>query len=440
MVMQTFHMRALALACALAMVGPLAAAPASAVGAEALPPAATADDTLSGSVTGVDAAVSAAAVRAPSQIRVGLVRTATAAGTRDYISGTALNTNYDARIKAVQTLLVAEGFVVGTVDDNALANVSTLERYDVLVFPMALATTSAQRTAIRAYTARGGGIVATFALSRWDARTAYTYGYLPFLGMQGYPGVYTWPPSTSDLKPWEWGEISEIYNTTFHNDPMMYGGYRLEQASKHWIMLQTAAEAGSTLMIDKPNRYNEVVDTLPGAKNVTMLYRYNTLTNGNSGDDSLSGYLAGWTSDYYFGRMAYFAFHLHDLILEGWAADATTARVARRVLVNSVRWAGSCETYRAVPKAAQLTGRAWYTRETLFIDETVTNTGETSLRGPLKVEVADPSGKVVYTGQAYNDFAPLPPGRSYTHKSYTVPLKCTDPKMCRHILSATSTS
>jgi putative cell wall-binding protein len=370
-----------------------------------------------------DAPVTGAAVKAPSEIRVGLVRTAAAAGTRDYLTGAALNSYYDPRIEAVRSFLTAEGFTVATVDDAALSSVATLEHYDVLVFTMALATTSAQRSAILAFAARGGGIVATFGLSRWDASSTYTYGYWPFLGMQGAPGVYTWPPSSAALKPWEWGEISEIYNTTFRNDPLMYGGYRLEQASTHWIMTQTAAQAGSTLMVDKPDRYNEVINTLPGASNITMLYRYNTLTNGNAADDAESGYLAGWTSDYYSGRLVYFAFHLHDLINEGWAADATTARVAKRVFANSVRWAGSPATYVPVRKAVELTGRAWYTRETLYIDETVTNVGGTSVRGPLRVQVSDPSGKVVYTGQAYNNQAPVPPGGSYTHKSYAVPLK-----------------
>ncbi|HSQ22569.1 MAG TPA: cell wall-binding repeat-containing protein [Coriobacteriia bacterium] len=369
-----------------------------------------------------DALVSTAAVRLSSEIRVGLVRTQTAAGARDYLSGAYLNTIYDHRVEVVRSFLTAEGFAVGTVDDAALASLEALERYDVLVLPVALATTSAQRGALRAFAARGGGIVAMFGLSRWDAKSTYTYGYLPFLGMQNAPGVYTWPPSTLALKPWEWGEISEIYNTTFVNDPLMYGGYRLEQASTHWIMSQTAAEAGSTLMVDKPNRYNEIMDTMPAARNVTMLYRYNTLTNGSTADNAVSGYLASWASEYYFGRLVYFGFHLHDLLNEGVAADAATVRVARRVLANSVRWAASSETYVWVRKAVELSGRAWYTRGTLYIDETVLNVGTTSLRGPLKVDVTDPSGSLVYSGQAYSNLCPVPPGGSYTHKSYTVPL------------------
>ena len=371
---------------------------------------------------GATSEIAAAGVRSPTEITVGLVRTTTAANTRDYLTGNPLNSFYDTRIDAVRTALQSAGFTVGIVDDAALVSVDALERYDVLVFPMALATTTAQRSAILEYTTRGGGVVATFALSRWDAQSSYTYGYLPFLGMSGAPGVYTWPPSSDALKPWEWGSISEIYNTTFKDDPLMYGGYRLEQASTHWIIQQTKAEAGSTLMVDKPNRYNEVMKTLPGAGNVTALYNYNTLANSATADNGENGYLAAWASEYYFGRLVYFGFHLHDLLAEGWAADAATAAVGRRLLVNSVRWAASSDSYVPVRKSVELTGRAWYTRGTLYIDETATNTGGTSLRGPLEVEVKNPSGKVVYSGRAYNNYCPLPPGGSYTHKSYTVPL------------------
>ena len=57
-----------------------------------------------------DALVSTAAVRLSSEIRVGLVRTQTAAGARDYLSGAYLNTIYDHRVEVVRSFLTAEGF------------------------------------------------------------------------------------------------------------------------------------------------------------------------------------------------------------------------------------------------------------------------------------------------------------------------------------------
>lgn len=362
-------------------------------------------------------------VAQPAALRVGIVHTVTAANTRNYRSGTRLNNYYTGRVDQVKRLLDSQGFVTAYVDDAGLASLATLRQFDVLVFTMTLATTPAQRTAILAYASEGGGIVGSFALSRWDASPSYRFGYLPFLGMHGYPGVFYWPASTAALKPWEWGEISEIYNVKFRDDPRMYGPYNLESASSHWILTNGFAAGESRRLVDRLNRFNEILYTMPGARNVTPLYRYNTRVDRVTTDDVQSGHLAAWTSEYYFGRFVYFGFHMHDLIVEGQSADARTASVARRVLVNSVRWAGTRSTYFHLPKAVSMTGSAWYTRETLFINQTVTNRGGVSLRGPLRVEVRDPAGQVVYRGQAYDDLTPLPPGWSYTHRSYQIPLR-----------------
>jgi putative cell wall-binding protein len=357
------------------------------------------------------------------QISVGVVRTSTAAGTKDYISGNPLNSIYDDRISRTKDFLQSEGFEVGDVNDAMLASAPALKQFDVLVFPRTLATTSDQRAAIRAYVSEGGGVVGSYGLSRWDADLKYQHGYLPFLGMHGHPGVYTWPPNSDSLKPWEWGEISEVFNVKFRNDPLMKGPYSLEPASSHWILQDGFAESASRTMVAKRDDYNEVVYSMAGARNVTPLFTFNTLSNGHVDDNAETGHLAGWTADYYFGRLVYFGFQLHDLIVGGVYADTPSMNVARKVLSNSVRWAGSPSTYTHVRKDAELSGHGWYTRGTLYIDETVKNTGTTSLRGPLSVEVRNPSGAVVYTGKAYDNLTPLPPGGSYTHKSYAVPLK-----------------
>lgn len=359
----------------------------------------------------------------PSGLRVGIVRTQTAAGTRDYLSGIHLNRYYDARVNQVKALLDSQGFQTAYVNDAGLSSLSTLKQFDVLVFTMTLATTMDQRRAILAYASEGGGLVGSFALSRWDADPSYTFGYLPFLGMRGHPGVFTWPPSSDALKSWEWGEISEIYNTKFRNDPRIYGPYHLEPSSSHWILSNGFSSGESRLLVDKQNRFNEIIYTMPGVRNVTPLYRYNTLANNTAVDDAETGHLAGWTAEYYFGRFVYFGFHMHDLIREGSSADARTASVARRVLANSVRWAGTRSTYQHIRKSVSLSGKAWYTRGALYIDQTATNTGDISLRGPLRVEVRDPSGRLVYSGQAYDNMCPLPPRGSYTHKSYIIPLR-----------------
>ena len=77
---------------------------------------------------GTASEMATAGVRSPTEITVGLVRTTTAANTRDYLTGNPLNSFYDTRIDAVRTALQSAGFTVGIVDDAALVSVDALER------------------------------------------------------------------------------------------------------------------------------------------------------------------------------------------------------------------------------------------------------------------------------------------------------------------------
>jgi len=366
--------------------------------------------------------LTAPSVAAAATLRVGVVSTTTAENTRSYINGAALNGYYDSRIGAVESLLKEEGFDVGLVDDSSLASLSALKAYDVLVFPRTLAMTAPQRDAVRAYVAEGGGAVASFGMSRWDYNSAYKYGYMPFIGLSSAPGLYTWPPSSDALKPWEWGDVSEMLNVKFKNDDLMYSGYQLAATSStaHWILSQTQAEAGALTLTALKDDYNEVCYSLPGAGNVTPLFKYNTLANSSGGDNEDNGYLAGWATEYYFGKLVYYGFQLHDLARGSIYADDATERVAKRVFLNSVKWAGGASGYSHMSKAVSLSGKAWYSNGVLYIDETVKNTGNVSLRGPLEIEVRTPTGSKAYSGRAYNNYCPLPPGGSYAHRSFQV--------------------
>lgn len=371
---------------------------------------------------------SPAPAAAAAPLRVGVVKTEVARNTRHYITGTWLNTDsYDVRIESMVTLLSREGWDVSVVGDSTLASVTALKQYDVLYMPRTLSLTPAQRQALLAYCAEGGGIVMSFGVSRWDNNSSYPLRYKPFLGMSYAPGVYTWPASSDALKPWEWGEVSEMYNVKFKNDPVMYGGWGTNAfpPSSHPILRDTQAQAGSLAMFGTLADHNEASLTLPGANNVTPLLTFNTRANGHSADDTENGNLAGWASEYYFGRLVYYAFELHDLALGGSNSSAATRKVAERMIVNSVKWAGTGQHFRFIEKRVVLSGRAWYARGKLYIDETITNPSNISLRGPLRVSVTNPSGRVVASGQAYNNLLPLPPGGSYTHRSYQFPVSPT---------------
>ena len=69
-------------------------------------------------------------------------------------------------------------------------------------------------------------------------------------------------------------------------------------------------------------------------------------------------------------------------------------------------------------KRPELSANAWFTRGKLYIDQTVKNSGNVQLRGRMMVRVYNPSGGLVYSGTAKNQAIPLPPGGSYTYKSW----------------------
>lgn len=359
-------------------------------------------------------------------LKVAVVRSTIAEGTRSYIGGAYLNgAAYDARVDGVIKTLNDSGrfATVTKIGDAELSSLATLETFDVVVFPRTLALNSVERQTLLTYTARGGGVVGSFGLSRWDYNAAYTYGYMPYLGMTYAPGLYTWPPSSDALKVWEWGNISEMYNAKFKNDDLMGDGYKVvgKPVSTHPILQGTAADlgVGSLSMTAKAADYNEVVYSVAKATNVTPLLTYYTIGNASSTDDVDNGLMAAWATDYYFGRFVYFGFQLHDLCRDmTYYGDAATLATAEALLVNSVAWAGSSTSMGYTKKAPVLGATAWFSGGKLWINESVVNAGNVPLRGALKVEVYNPAKSRVYSGQAYNNLCPLPPGGSYVHASW----------------------
>lgn len=362
-------------------------------------------------------------------LSVAVVKTDTAENTRNYVTGTYLNGSgyYDTRVDNLVNQLKTEFSSVTIIGDAQLASLTELEKYDVLVFPRTLAMTAAQRTALLQYVARGGGAVGMFGMSRWTPDSSNVYGYKPFLGTAAAPGVYLWPPSSNELKVWEWGEVSELYQLRFYNDPLMYAGWQAagKAVSSHWILSQTAKETGraTVSLTVTENDYNESMLSLPGASGATPIFTFGTRANATTADDSMNGTVAGMANEYYFGRFVYYGFQLYD-VATGWlsasAADRTTAQ---RLIINSVKWAADTNSYRANNKAVTITGTAWHTRGLLYVKPTVTNVGGISLRGPFTITVYKPGGAVFGTYQAYAPYlAPLPPGSSYTHGSFQVPV------------------
>ncbi|MBN2839526.1 MAG: cell wall-binding repeat-containing protein [Coriobacteriia bacterium] len=363
-----------------------------------------------------------------TELSVAVVKTDTAENTRHYITGTYLNGGgfYDTRVDLLVALLKTEFTSVTIIGDAQLASLSEIEKYDVLVFPQTLAMTAAQRTALLQYVARGGGAVGMFGMSRWTPDSSNVYGYKPFIGMSDAPGVYLWPPSSNELKVWEWGEVSELYQVRFFNDPYMYADWQAagKATSSHWILSQTAKETGRTSLTLTVGRtaFNESMLSLPGATGATPIFTYGTRANSYTADDSMNGTVAGMANEYYFGRFVYYGFQLYDVATAAsYPVSSADRTAAQRLIMNSVKWAADTDSYRANNKAVSITGTAWHSSGILYVKPTVTNAGGVSLRGPFTITVYKPGGAVFGSYQAYAPHqTPLPPGSSYTHGSFQV--------------------
>lgn len=324
--------------------------------------------------------------------------------------------NYTYRCNDVFSMVSAEFPDTVMIGDAVLSDLNQLRQYDVIVAPLLLALNSVQRNNIRAYVAEGGGLVGSFGTSRWD----YTPGRTPY-PYDSLIALWQFSDSWDMSRAWEWGELSELFQVKFANDPLTYAGYTIagKPSSSHPILAAALArpEVTTLNMTSKQAGYNELVWSMKGNDNVIPLFTY---ANATTKDPSYpaNGTPAGWAVPYYFGRVAYFGFQLHDMARSSYYADATSQATARGILLESVRWAGTRKTYAPPVKQPTLSAYAWLTRGKLYINETVANTGEAQLRGYLKVAVYNPKSQLVFSGTAKNQQIPLPAGASYTLTSW----------------------
>lgn len=325
------------------------------------------------------------------------------------------STTYSNRVNSIENLLRSEFSDVTEIGDAELqsSDPDALGQYDVIVLTRHTCMTATQRHNIRDYVARGGGIVTFFQLANWDAspdRVSAPHTYA------GYKDTVSWGVPTSYMNAWRWGETSELHMTKFVNDGKMYDGYTLYgyTPSSHPILQMTADDLNrpAALSFTGYVDFNELVDLMPGVS-IEGLLRYNTLTNGDSRDDYMNAKMAAWTGEYYYGRVAYYGFQLHDLCN---SSNSSVRDQARRLLLNSVRWAGEQGRYGYIGKHVSHSGKAWYTRGRIYCDHTLVNDGGIQLFGQMKAQFINPSGSVVYT-QTRDNMA-IPAGGSYVLKSW----------------------
>lgn len=249
-------------------------------------------------------------------------------------------TEKDHSIRADMTVdaLASQGIASTKIGDAQLLDLAALKQFDVVVFPRVTAMTKAQRLVVRQYVAEGGGVVCLFGTSRFD----YTTGsYVPLVNLKWFG------TTLYEFKQWEWGELSEIMQVRFLNDPATYKGFHVTGTDPY---------GNAVDLVGGKDDYNELVATYPGNTNVRVLATY----QGSRTNDSAypaNNVPAMWTSLYYKGRMFYTGFQLYGMTRlncpelstaasenYGTAASQSTKDQARSLLANAVRWAATGPT------------------------------------------------------------------------------------------------
>lgn len=317
---------------------------------------------------------------------------------------------YYTRADSVLDLLDGEFANVSFVGDAELnsSDPNVLGAYDVLVFPRHIYMTETQRVHTREYVARGGSIVAMFMLASGHYTGSQVFAYKDY---------YSWGVPATFMNGWRWGETSELHMTRFVNDGYMYAGYQVQRypGASHWILDQTDADMrtlGYTGMriAAKVDDFPETVTPMSGVP-IKPLLKYVTTTNANSGDDVANNTLAGWASEYYYGRIVYFPFPLYDYARSSYYGDTQTERTAERLIVNSVRWATAEDGYGQIEKHVTITSRAAASLRTISVQPTFRNDSDVAMNGTMRASFIDPRGATVYTGVRNN--VALPAGWTY---------------------------
>lgn len=326
-------------------------------------------------------------------------------------------------LNAERTVTGAPAFSVSVINDDQLSSLDALRRYDVVILVRCVATTQAERLAIRQYVAEGGGLISIFSTSRYDYRPGTRCPYRGnAYGSPYWPFNFDWGFSASSWmsQAFEYGELSELIGTRFCNDPYFYPGVDMVPANmSHEITKQTLSDlkAGG-FSIDTPlAEYNETVWPTRNAPVTVLLnyanervsatyqgtaYRLATAPWGHASP------MAAWSMPYYYGKTVSFGFQLYDLLSQ---------RPAARILVNSVKWAASHTTFGNIRKTPDVSVTAWYTRGQIWTQAAVSNAGTIQLRGQLRADFYRPGASTPFDGcyiKDPNGYIPVSPGEHYS--------------------------
>lgn len=281
----------------------------------------------------------------PPPIKIAIVRSQT---TLDWLDRRRTPSRYPHGGKEFDTLAYLKGRgynVTEIVGDRDLLNQELLKQYDVVVLPQVFAMSRKASMSVVKYVADGGGIVALGA----TPRAAPEYANRP--GTRNDMREWWWRMYDSNV--WEWGPMSQIYQTKMVNDAWNLV-YRLNPNTRSSIITSATAilqargypGGAAVSLLRDPEGPLELTQLRKRRSQVENIANFEIL-NRKIRRQYRATYSAASATRYYKGKSVHFFFGVNEIIksysLRLWGIKTSTGipqgEVAGAWMEAAIQWA-----------------------------------------------------------------------------------------------------
>ncbi len=341
----------------------------------------------------------------------------------------------------VASTLAAAGYTVVTFDDADLEDPAALASVDVVVLPLTRVMNERASVALRDWVAAGGGLVAAFISPRMLPRPGcrWTGANHPrstsnlaasWTCWSNPDGGFEFWARELNSAAWEYGPLSEAFQTLFINDPTptQFSVTDDPAGAAHPIVAGTTAALGiSGIRLDRPTGAGAEFTRLFNT-NATSLLRFSIPPGTGSAEgvdaSQYDGYTAAQATRYESGRIVYFDFDILDFLPQINAANAaqtyqgvSQGDIALELLTQSIDWAAAASGSATINRDARTWAEVDVYNTGIYLRQKVVAEGNVSTLGDLVARIYDPAGRLVYESRR-NDIGLYPGGPPL---SYSLP-------------------
>lgn len=332
---------------------------------------------------------------------------------------------YQARPTGAIAHLREAGVDVVELRDADLGNRAVLDGLDALLLPVTRVLDEGTELALADWLHDGGSLVVAMIGARvlpnqgcrWvgSDHPRYTSDWRTYwnCGTDPDDGFTQWHRELNS-NVWEWGLLSEAYGMRLVNDPTARQFTVVDQGASHPIVAETKAALGiSSIGLNRypPGAGAEYVSLFNDRTTPMLRFSIPPGTSSLEGLDvsQFDGFPAAQAGNYGKGRFVYFDFGILDFLPEVNLAlssqpngNATQGQVASELLQRSLGWvaeAGS-DPYAAVDTTTRTWGEIDAWNGSIYVRQYFEAMGTDGVHAVARIEIADPSGNVVYRDEA----------------------------------------